>query len=456
MTNEEVNLDLLLQYLDGRLGPVDAAKLDERLAREPGLRKAMVEIAEMAVNIGDLARMEDERKVRLSRLTGTGAEQGNAVPSLSDGWVSRKALGILLTFGLIAMVGVSAFAYAVKGRSALAQVENMTGALHYIESSGVAHDALDKGVGLYPGDTIESRSCDSWITLSLLSDAKLTIAGNTSVRVMQATNDQLRFELLKGSLWFSPPSETGSRQIVVATPVFEVAFGDSLLNIQTSSTESIVRVDRGTAQVTRRLDGSLAETGSGQQIHLHLGNRDPLEAVQQPSPVDRWATQQMKGGEEIFGIWLNPMAGDAMRIGASPLLWPVPQRDPVMLYVISIPAWRCSQKPVALHDDSVLRFRGRMERPRRVRFGFSAQKMYGVFAGKFEIDIPASMLGKSGEVWEVMIPLRDFQPLNPYLSTVPDGLELNDVYALTIVDHAGLEITEMELFRMQGEDGRTQ
>jgi hypothetical protein len=66
------------------------------------------------------------------------------------------------------------------------------------------------------------------------------------------------------------------------------------------------------------------------------------------------------------------------------------------------------------------------------------------------------MLGKSGEVWEVMIPLRDFQPLNPYLSTVPDGLELNDVYALTIVDHAGLEITEMELFRMQGEDGRTQ
>ncbi|MFN9549069.1 MAG: hypothetical protein ACK56Q_02190, partial [Pirellulaceae bacterium] len=82
--------------------------------------------------------------------------------------------------------------------------------------------------------------------------------------------------------------------------------------------------------------------------------------------------------------------------------------------------------------------------------------MYGVFAGKFEIDIPARMLGKSGEVWEVMIPLRDFQPLNPYLSTVPDGLELNDVYALTIVDHAGLEITEMELFRMQGEDGRTQ
>jgi hypothetical protein len=452
MTNEEGNLELLLQYLDGRLDPAATKELEERLAREPGLRRAMLEIAEQAVMVGDLARMDGDRKVHLSRLSGAGEQQVGVVPSSLSGWFLGHSRGIFLALVLIAVIGVSGFAYAVKSRSALAHVENVTGALQYIANSGIAHDALDQGVGLYPGDTIESRSCDSWITLTLLSDAKLTIAGNSSVRFMQSTNDHLRFELLKGSLWFSPPSEIGSRQIVVATPVFEVSFGDSLLNIQTSSTESIVRVDRGTAQVTRRQDGIQTETGSGQQVHLHLGNRDPMEAVQQPSPVDRWATQQMKGGAEIFGVWLAPLAGDAMRIGASPLLWPLPQRDPVMLYVISIPAWRCSQKPVALHADSVLRFRGRMERPKRVRFGFSAQKMYGVFAGKFEVDIPASMLGRSGEVWEVAIPLRDFQPLNPYLSAVPDGLELNDVYALTIVDHAGLEITEMELFRMQGED----
>jgi len=456
MTNGESNLELLLQYLDGRLDAAATKELEERLASEPSLRRAMVEIAEQAVMVGDLARMEGERKVQLSHLAGAGGEQGGVVPGLLSGWFPRHSRGILLSLVLIAMIGVSGFAYAVKSRSALAQVENVTGALQYIANSGIAYDGLDQGVGLYPGDTIESRSCDSWITLTLLSDAKLTIAGNSSIRVMQSTNDQIRFELLKGSLWFSPPSEIGNRQIVVATPVFEVAFGDSLLNIQTSSTESIVRVDRGKSEVTRRLDGIQCETGSGQQLHLRLGNRDPMEAIQQPSPVDRWETQQMKGGEEIFGIWLAPMAGDAMRIGASPLLWPLPQRDPVMLYVISIPAWRCSQKPVALHGDSVLRFRGRMERPTGVRFGFSAQKMYGVFAGKFEIDIPASMLGKSGEVWEVTIPLRDFQALNPYLSAVPDGLELNDVYALTIVDHAGLEITEMEMFRMQVENKRTQ
>ena len=452
MTNEEVNLDLLLQYLDGRLNPESARKLEEQLAREPELRRAVAEIAEYAVMVGDLARMDDERKVHLSRLSGTEGGQGGWVPAPSANWGRRQAWGILFAIGLIAMIGVSAFAYAVKSRIALAQVENVTGALQYIENSGIAHDALDQGVGLYPGDTIESRSCDSWITLTLQSDAKLTIAGNSSIRVMQSTNDQLRFELLKGSLWFSPPSAKTERQIVVATPVFEVSFGKSLLNIQTSSTESIVRVDRGSALVTRRLDGSQTETGSGQQMHLHLGSREPMEAVQQPSPVDRWATQQMKGGEEIFGVWLAPTAAEAMRIGASPLLWPVPQQDPIMLYVISIPAWRCSRKPVALHADSVLRFRGKMERPTRVRFGFSAQKMYGVFAGKFEIDIPASMLGKCGEVWEVTIPLRDFLPLNPYLSALPDGLELNDVYALTIVDHAELEISEMELFRMRGED----
>jgi hypothetical protein len=77
--------------------------------------------------------------------------------------------------------------------------------------------------------------------------------------------------------------------------------------------------------------------------------------------------------------------------------------------------------------------------------------MYGVFAGKFEIDIPGGLLGPAGELWEVAIPLRDFQPLNPYLSSVPMGLELNDVYALTIEDHPGLEIIEIELSRSPGD-----
>ena len=54
---------------------------------------------------------------------------------------------------------------------------------------------------------------------------------------------------------------------------------------------------------------------------------------------------------------------------------------------------RSSNRPVLLQPGSKLVFRGRTERPQMVRFGFSAQRMQGVFAGKFEIDAPPESLG---------------------------------------------------------------
>jgi hypothetical protein len=449
MTDEEERINLLLQYLEGHLDEAQTRRVEERLGEDLEWRKAVVEIAEQAVMVGDWARTDQAQKAMMRReafhsTAGSRGDQAN--------WIRDKAWWILIASGFLAMVGVSGFAYTVKIRHAAAKVESVTGALQYIESSGKSHDSLVVGVGLFSGDTVESRSCDSWITLALAGKSRLTIAGNSSIRLMHSVADLLRFELLKGSLWFSPAEKsTVGRQIVVSTPVFEVAFGDAMLNIQTSATESIVRVDRGTVRLVRRLDGEVISVESGQQVHLRLGNRDPFGAVAQPSPVAQWGTSQMQGGEEIFGAWLTPLPGYSLRIGTSPLLWTVPNGDPVMLYVISIPAWRCSRQPVLLHGDSVLRFRGRMRWPTRVRFGFSAQKMYGVFAGKFEIDIPGGLLGPAGELWEVAIPLRDFQPLNPYLSSVPMGLELNDVYALTIEDHPGLEIIEIELSRSPGD-----
>jgi hypothetical protein len=115
------------------------------------------------------------------------------------------------------------------------------------------------------------------------------------------------------------------------------------------------------------------------------------------------------------------------------------------LYAVALAAWKSSEHPVVLHADSKLRFRGRTERAQTVRFGFSAQKIRGVFAGKFEVDIPPASLGPAGETWEVEIPLTNFRPLHPQLAAAPEGLELTDVYALTIQEDAGLEIHHIEL-----------
>jgi len=80
-----------------------------------------------------------------------------------------------------------------------------------------------------------------------------------------------------------------------------------------------------------------------------------------------------------------------------------------------------------------------------VRFGFSSQRMQGAFAGKFEIDVPSPTLGPAGATWEIDLPLASFRPLQPQLAGSPEGLELTDVYALTLEEDVGLEINPIEL-----------
>ena len=71
--------------------------------------------------------------------------------------------------------------------------------------------------------------------------------------------------------------------------------------------------------------------------------------------------------------------------------------------------------------------------------------MQGAFAGKFEIDVPSPTLGPAGATWEVVLPLASFRPLQPQLAGSPEGLELTDVYALTLEEDVGLEINHIEL-----------
>ena len=298
---------------------------------------------------------------------------------------------------------------------------------------------------LKAGDTLETLSADSWVELELPDKSRLTVAGHSSLRVLEDRSDvSSQLKLLHGSLWVTPAERTTSKLLNIQTPSALVETRRAQFDLHACSTETSLRVNEGSTRVRASSAGDEIEVTAGFQVAAELGQRK-LTAAPQPKPVNAWACDLGMVPEVILGRWLPADATARARLGAEPLLWPIPNRDPLLLHAVALSVVQSSERPVLLHRDARLVFQGRTTRPEKIRFGFSTQRMRGAFTGKFEADVPAESLGPVGKLWTVSLPLSAFRALDPRLSPTPDSLELSDVYALTIIEDAGLELNHLEL-----------
>ncbi len=436
--------ELLLRYLDGRVTPEEYRRIAELLGSDASAREFLRTVSEQAVMVADLERIAEGRAEALHPRQAAAAQRRKIVPVNFRAWQWRVAAA-----AVVMVLAAMAFQFRPYARPGAVRVTKVTGSSQYFGSKGKIQNALKAGASLSAGDTLETRSCDAWIEMKLRDGSTLTIAGNATLRLLDGEVREKRFELSQGSLWANPATGATGEPFVIQTPTMTVEVRGGQFNIQTSSTKSIVRVNEGSARVKKNLDGSVVAVAKGQQVATALGWKEPLAVMSQPSPINYWACDLGQVPEVILGRWLPPTDQQRARLGAEPLLWPISEHESLILYAVALAAWKSSEHPVVLHADSKLRFRGRTERAQMVRFGFSAQKIRGVFAGKFEVDIAPASLAPAGETWEVELPLANFRPLHSHLAAAPEGLELTDVYALTINEDAGLEINHIELLPLK-------
>ena len=71
--------------------------------------------------------------------------------------------------------------------------------------------------------------------------------------------------------------------------------------------------------------------------------------------------------------------------------------------------------------------------------------MRGMYAGKFEIDVPAKSLAPPEQQWTVALPISAFWSLQPKLYPNAQDLEVIDIYALTAGQDTGLELYQVEV-----------
>jgi hypothetical protein len=435
----------ILKFLDGDCTTEQLQEVNQLFSENPDARNYLVSVSEQAIVAGDLLNVSVFANQAKSRLE-TGFE--NSSPnSLYLGTPSRA--WIPLTLLVCTLIVGSATSWSVLAsfrgtRPIVGTIQQAHGLLDLRGNSGGQASRIDAGQQVFAGDILESKSCDSWLEMDIAADSKLTLASHSSVRMLQAADALSQdYELLRGGLWVDCRMDQ-SKKVRIVTPTATIESANGAFNVRVTETETVLWVHRGQATVFQAKDGQSASLQAGVELSMSLENSGALSIKPQSSPTNSWLLTWPLDHQIVYGKVLNNF-NDEPKIKAMPMLWPLPNRDPLLLHVSAIGAWRQSPRPIVLLDNSALRFRGRTQRLQSVRFGFSTQKFQGVFGGKFEVDVAPSDLDLPGQIWQVDLPLDRFKALYPQLNQAAGGLQLLDVYALTVQEDAGLEILGVEL-----------
>ena len=431
-------IEQLLRYLDGTLPQAEEAVVAQRLTEDPAARALLRDLAEQIICIG-----ETERRLE----TPVAVEGGGCSPPPTPRHRQRRFLrwqSVALTLLASIIVAASGYSAWTFGRLPPVRVSRAVGATRLFSSVGTTLEGIPEGQQLRPGDTLASRASDAWITTDLIG-GQLTIAGDSVLRVLRPVGSERRFELVEGSLWIDAGPGGRLGEVVVQTPTATVQARGCLFDVRTSATDSLVRVHRGQATVSRQIDAGTVSVTAGEQVKLSLDRSQAPTATSQPLPIHRWALDLDSAAMVSHGIVLPASEGKPTRLAAIPLLWKEGVESPLLLYPAGVAAWLTTESPLEIRADSVITFRGLMEARSGIRVGMTTQRMQGVFAGKFGVTIPPDDLVWDGQQWEVALDVSEFEAMNPQLATSPIGLEVGDLYAMTLDPEAKLQLTGISI-----------
>ncbi|MFM8571121.1 MAG: FecR family protein [Pirellula sp.] len=429
---------LIHRYLDGQCSEQELQQVNQLLIDNPRAMEFLVDISEHAIAAGDLLSID---QIASSRPLGYVPRDLSPSYSLNNNWIALTLLAMASL--LAASTAWNVFASMRPDRTVSGTIKHAHGLLDLRGYSGDQATRIESGQQIFAGDILESKSCDSWLEIDVDAKLRMTLASHSSVRMLSEDGAIRQYELQRGGLWVDSKSNQG-KPVRILTPTATIDATDCEFNVRVTETTTVLWVHQGQAVVRQAKDGQSAEIPSGFEATMSLEDSGPLSFRAQSVPIHHWALKWPLDQESTYGrILSNP--GEPSKLKALPMLWPIPNRAPLLLYVSAIGAWKSSPKPIIIRQGSVLRFRGRTLSPHTVRFGFSTQKHQGLFGGKFEVDVSPDQLGPPDQIWQVDLGIDKFRSLYPQLNAKPDDLQLIDVYALTVQEDVGLDIYGVEL-----------
>jgi len=493
--------EMLMKYLDGRLGNDETASFHQMMMDCPEARAWLREAAEHAVAVVDAHRCAAVEQVDFSN------QESTVVRPNSRFYLAAIASAAAIWMATLIFTSMGKREAPV--RLSPARITSAEGAFSLLGDDGsirleVLHEDAEPTF-FEVGETLSSQGGDSILQFELPSGVQFTMAGYAELRRLPSGSANC-FYLHTGSVWSEPADKTEARPLIFKTPMAHVDLSeDCQFDLHAKNGFTRLRVNQGEARVRRTMDGMDVLVKAGHMIQITPELDRSLQSQPQPKPVHSWSCDQLEAPDILLGHWSNqwpastlppyslevnetfmvfgsstPKGRTARRktqaqwgtwmtalkqvlppvvlgvmkpepsnhmpsVRSQALPWRISDDRRVLLYATAFSVSRSGPNPVVLLPGSRLRFLFSFQRAYPIRFGFAGQQLHKPFEGKYELDVLEQELGEPGRLHMMDIPVDAFQSKRPSVLGDAYGLEVDHVYALNLFKDAGLVLHKVEI-----------
>jgi len=439
MKDAESHEELLLRYLDGDLPPEEEAQVVELLRYDPQARAFLRDVAEQAVTIADMERVEERR--------------GGELEARRD-WEGdrRKVLGRIgrpddrfarwrWAAAAVIVLATSLYLLRPTAERPIAKVTGLNGSLQWTGDGGRVFHDLPVGTELV-GGTIEGMTPGSWFELVFNDGSTVTISGNSTLTF--SDYGQKKLHLKEGCVSGNVKPQPAGQPMLIYTRSAILEVLGTQFEVETELTGTTLNVSEGSVRVKRLSDGSTVDVPAKHRV-VAAADREML-SVPIPDSVSRWKSQLHLGPDGAQGKWSPKTDGQDAKLRAIPYTTPKGKT----IYTATFAVSRGDKPLVKLVPDSHLRVRGHIASTNKVYFGVTVRHTGGEFAGRFQTIRPAAEF-PGGQDFEIVLSLRDFQldssliEMKDKLPGVPFDLAVESFWLHTLEKQAGLEVIDVEL-----------
>ncbi|MEM1297313.1 MAG: FecR family protein [Verrucomicrobiota bacterium] len=370
--------------------------------------------------------------IRAKRSADPGMSHGMAMPN----WAFAAVAAVF-----VAMLSMAVFLWATNREKTIARLADLNGPVAWMPdgSDGYQHlDEDDIGVPLL-GGTLEAFAAGGWAKIEFRDGTSLEVSGHAALKMSDLENGKT-IHLRKGELSMDVVPQPADEPMRITTPAADLIVLGTQFNVAANSFSTQLTVNEGEVRIKRLADGQVLNVPAEHFAVAALEHDAPFEAHRRKRFADTWKSELPR--DAVLGTWREGAVRAHTHLWRGEPNYPEP---PVLLHTVVLDASQGDLPPVMAHQDSRLRFRGRLERDHRVIFGFTTYHPRGGFSGKFSV--PRKIVVDENGEFEVELNLQDYRRSKACFPVSPAGHEIHQFWILTVTEDAGLEIFSGELLR---------